>query len=639
MCLRRARSHKMGISNIDFRTKRDKENLAIFQPWQYPKFFGTMGYKCYKNSTPLFKKLFYPSNEINTQRDIVNDYPDPRYFTSVHFYKKNKISLNRRSFFNNERVANLDESFKGKEIFNGDSMNIAEIMRIRKGKHCYKLPYKSKEHKKANFSLEDRKIQEEKIEKLIKDKKKENNTATQETQLVKINLYKDKENTVNLKKIKEIRDALRRRYGNRKNLSKAFKLWAATNYHTITVDDAYKMINSLYIPINYDEARLFIASASNLGNDYLNFEEFSNLIHDPIEMNFENDNKEILNNENDIEKIKNNLIEMSKQKYDSINIEKLKDFISERISLLNKNIKKLSEEKYSFKKDDIPGKNIDINLIDFNKFLKGILDLRPSDHFGKEEYIKKIFDEYKNEEGLLDMKYFGEKLYENNTKEFMTKFKNKNIDICKEQYNFKFNKLNNFLKENKDKLKSFYFQKKKDLDNQILERKNYKDKKLEEQKKFEQQLNSTIPSTKWIYHVYKNRREHFNYLNKVEQSFSVRTTNKPNNKLITTTRFSSVPPWKNTAEILVGDEKSGSYISEQDRFKIYKEISKEDKEKKFLISLRKHNRIKKVLKKVEDNLSIKTYAKSEKDIYANMEKNRQIALYNEDMKKRNLMVE
>ena len=95
MCLRRARSHKMGISNIDFRTKKDKTNMAIFKPWQIPKFLGTMGYKCYKNPRPVFKKLFDPSFEINTQRDIVNDYPDPRFFTTAHFYKKNKMTINR----------------------------------------------------------------------------------------------------------------------------------------------------------------------------------------------------------------------------------------------------------------------------------------------------------------------------------------------------------------------------------------------------------------------------------------------------------------------------------------------------------------------------------------------------------------
>jgi hypothetical protein len=47
--LRRARSHRIGISNIDFRSKKDVENLRIFEPWQAPKDLGTMGYKNYKN--------------------------------------------------------------------------------------------------------------------------------------------------------------------------------------------------------------------------------------------------------------------------------------------------------------------------------------------------------------------------------------------------------------------------------------------------------------------------------------------------------------------------------------------------------------------------------------------------------------
>ena len=639
MCLRRARSHKMGISNIDFRTKKDKTNMAIFKPWQIPKFLGTMGYKCYKNPRPVFKKLFDPSFEINTQRDIVNDYPDPRFFTTAHFYKKNKMTINRKSFFNSEKVANLDESFKGKEIFNGDSMNIAEIMKVRKGKNYDKnnLSCKLKNNMVINFSLEDHKIQTLKIEKIIKSKLKKNSTAKQETQLVKINSYNNEENSVNLKKIEEIRNALRRRYGNRKNLNKVFKLWAKTNNKTITINDAYDMINSLFVPINSNEAKVFIASASNFGNEYLNYEEFSNLIHDPSEMNFDNNNKEILNKEKEIEKVKNNLLTIGKLKYDSINIGKLKDFITDRISILNNNIKELTKEKYSFKNDN--SKIINMNLIDFNKFLEGILKLRPSDNLGKEEYIKKIFDEYKNKDGLLDMAFFGQKLYENNTREFMTKLKDKNIDVCKEQYNNKFNKLNNYIKENNEKFRPLYFKKINDLDNQILERKNYKDKKLEEQKKFEQQLNSTIPSTKWIIHVFKNGRDHFNYLNKVEHTFSPKSSLKQNNKLICNTRFSSVPPWKNTAEILVGDEKSSSYINEKNRFKVYKEISKEDKEKKFLINLRKHNRIKKVLKKVEDNILIKTFIKNERDIYTDMEKCKRIAIYNEKMKNRNLLVE
>ena len=49
MSLRRPRSHRIGISNIDFRSKKDEENLRIFEPWQSPKDVGTMGYKNYKN--------------------------------------------------------------------------------------------------------------------------------------------------------------------------------------------------------------------------------------------------------------------------------------------------------------------------------------------------------------------------------------------------------------------------------------------------------------------------------------------------------------------------------------------------------------------------------------------------------------
>ena len=89
MSLRRPRSHRIGISNIDFRTKRDTENLNIFEPWKGQKDLGTMGYKNYKNPQTIFKKLFGPSEKINTYRDLVNDYPDPRFHTTAEFYNNN----------------------------------------------------------------------------------------------------------------------------------------------------------------------------------------------------------------------------------------------------------------------------------------------------------------------------------------------------------------------------------------------------------------------------------------------------------------------------------------------------------------------------------------------------------------------
>ena len=160
MSLRRVRSHKVGISNIDFRTKGDMYNIKIFEPWHSPKDFGSMGYRQYRIPKKIFKSLFDPSIEINTQKDIVNDYPDPRYHTTAQFYKKNNILINTRTFFNSEKVANLEESFKGKEIFNGDSTNVAEVMRLRKGKKIENI-YALRSPIKESFNIEDHKIFEE----------------------------------------------------------------------------------------------------------------------------------------------------------------------------------------------------------------------------------------------------------------------------------------------------------------------------------------------------------------------------------------------------------------------------------------------------------------------------------------------
>ena len=588
MSLKRARSHKEGISNIDFRSKGDIDNIRIFDPWKSPKEFGSMGYSNYRIPPKKFKSLFDPSIEINTQKDIVNDYPDPRYHSTAQFYKQNKILINTKTFFNSDKVANLEETFKGKDVFIGDSTNIAEIMRARKGKNYEKAPYKLRNPIKVPFSIEDNKIQEEKLIKLAKDKKKKNQNAIQETQLVKINTFNDKENMINMKKIEEVRQALRRRYGNRKNIHKIFQLWARTFPNKITVYDAYKMINLLSIPINYNETKAFIASGSNFGNEYLNLEEFANLVYDPIKINLGKDNKKDLFEEKEGDKITNNILE----------------------------------------------NNMNLNLVDYDKFLKGILSLKPSENIGKEKYIKRLFDEYKNDNNLLDIRFFGENTYEKNSKEFMTKFKDRYIEISKEQYNSKLTKLQNYVNENSKRVKPLFFQKKYELDKQLSEKLT----KKEQKKDLENQLNSTIPSTKWLHHIYDNRKEHYNILNRVEHSFSAKPSFKQN-ILKCNTRFGAAPKWKNTAEILIGDETSSTYINEKDRFTLNRDIGKEDKKMKQLLDLGKQNRIRTALQKVENNKFMKIFLKEEKDIYSDMAKSKRIALYEENTKNRNFIIE
>ena len=641
MSLRRPRSHKVGISNIDFRTKKDTENLNIFDPWIAPKDLGTMGLRNYKNPQSVYQKLFGPSEKINTHKDLVNDYPDPRFHTTAQFYKKNNILVNTKSFINSQRVANLEETFKGKDVFNGDSINAAEINRIRKGKQFDNKKLLIRNSLKEPLSYEDHKIQEDKIEKLVKEKKKLNRNSTQETQLVKINPFIDKgDSIINLKKIEEVRIALRRRYANRKKLNKIFQQWAKTFPNKITAYDAYKMINALSIPINYNETKAFIASGSNTGSEFLTIEEFYNLIYEPTKMPI--DDKKYLYEEKEEKKICEKIILNNKSQIGEKNLSKLENFISQRLIRLNKKIKELNKEKFSFA--NIVGKNnyINLNLVDYDKFKNGILSLKPPDNFGKEEYIKKIFDEYKNKDNLIDIRIFSENILEKNSKDFLTIMKDKTLEISKEQYENTKNKFQNYINENIDEVKPLIFQKKIDLDSQIsLKQKiieNEKnDKKIKTINAFSKQVNSTIPSLKWLHHVYDNNKEHFKKLNQAEENLSApiikKIIPKPN------TRFGSVPTWRNTADIFTGDEKCSTFINEKDRFNVDRDVNKEDKRKKNLYRIKRENRIRTAKQKYENNNYFKMLLKEENDIYSNMKKSKRLTIYNENNKSKNLIFE
>ena len=58
-----------------------------------------------------------------------------------------------------------------------------------------------------------------------------------------------------------------------------------------------------------------------------------------------------------------------------------------------------------------------------------------------------------------------------------------------------------------------------------------------------------------------------------------------------------------------------------------------------MTNLGKQNRIRTALQKVENNLFMKLYLKEEKDIYSDMAKSKRIALYEENTKNRNFIIE
>ena len=81
-----------------------------------------------------------------------------------------------------------------------------------------------------------------------------------------------------MEKIREIRRAMRRKYAARKNLQKIFNLWDVEKKGYISIKNVLDMITNFGININFDEARVLVASADIDKNNELNLDEFLQMI-------------------------------------------------------------------------------------------------------------------------------------------------------------------------------------------------------------------------------------------------------------------------------------------------------------------------------------------------------------------------
>ena len=116
MSLCRESKDECGNTNIDFRTKCEKENLELYEPWALPKDFGTMGRFGYTPSYTQLKKIFSisPNSKL---KNIIHSSQNPKEYPMEQYYKKNNIKPYTISQFNVDRFAQLDESYVGKDDF------------------------------------------------------------------------------------------------------------------------------------------------------------------------------------------------------------------------------------------------------------------------------------------------------------------------------------------------------------------------------------------------------------------------------------------------------------------------------------------------------------------------------------------
>lgn len=267
MKLKRQRVHESGSSNLDFRSKRDNNSISLYQPWKEGKKYGTMGYSKLKLSVDNLKNFKLLNKDIITTKEINFESPDPKVYSSAKFYQSQNIPIKKRTYFESEKIAELDESFIGKETYLGDSMMIsanAKIKRtkttlidsINRGMYYIILAI----NKNNNFD---------------KIKTYKNVDLDSKSEIFNANTDKNK---INKDKIRNIRIALRKRYSNRTNYIKIFKDWDFSKNGIINLKDAHLMINNLGIPVDYNETRALISTSNKNNNDILDLECFMDLI-------------------------------------------------------------------------------------------------------------------------------------------------------------------------------------------------------------------------------------------------------------------------------------------------------------------------------------------------------------------------
>ena len=547
MSLRFSRNHTNGHSNIDFRSKQDIKNLKIFEPWKIPRDFGTMGRYYFSPSYTEIKRLKSISKSPKNLLMLATGIPDPKEYSTTLYYSKNNIKPKIIHSLNNERLTQLDEYYKGKERFTGDSMMIADIAHARD------------ERKKKKHFLELRRLEKLRLkENLGRDKMEKNKEAIAETQLVNIEAEETLEGKVDIKKLQEIRLALRRRYANRTNFRKIFKSWDHSISGEISVYDVHDMINAFSIPINYNETRALIASSNKRGSETLNLEEFMHLIFNDnqqlkvdlskIKYKDEKFYTEGSQVENLKKNMKMNILEMLK----TDDLKYIMDHFHTRIPLLERFIREEGIQGGICTKENF--KNI---LEKFNL----------TERYTRDNLIDAIFNNYNinNNPEYMDIGKFVDDCLRNVEENNFSSFKNRNIQAIEEK-----------VKIRKEELKALYWklweehrkkeELKKDIFGQIIDKKVRKKLEEEEIEKNLKKIINTQPSTDFINQTFKDHYQCYQELNKVEESFSAHPSLLT--ELKAKTRFNANPKHKDTFYMINQDPKGSSHLNEKDRFSI-----------------------------------------------------------------------
>jgi Ca2+-binding EF-hand superfamily protein len=271
MQIRKERTHQCGLSNIDFKTRKDEEGFKTFKEDFRSTQFGTMG------KTAL-KKLYKPSDEKShlkvTAGFQLAQPPNPIKDSPIKYYEKTGKEFKEPQLVSPQKDSKLESmKFDGKPY-------IGEDVKLNQWYNHQAQVYKATNDGDTSDKTSQGNEKEKDMKALnIKgDKQEKNEKAITETQLVKVKNKNTMEGRVDTEKVRGIRRAIRRRYANRTDFRKLFNTWDRSSKGFIDPTDAYNMISKLGIKINMDEASVLVSSADNGHKGNIGMDEFMSLI-------------------------------------------------------------------------------------------------------------------------------------------------------------------------------------------------------------------------------------------------------------------------------------------------------------------------------------------------------------------------
>lgn len=255
--------------------------------------FGTMGKTAFKAKT---LSTFMRSKQKTGMSEA--ELPDPRRQTTEQFYLTHGKRIKAPTAQINKRTSYLEADKWTDNVFTGDTANFQADLTTKVKKRVTKLgigqigkpriggredlTFAKTEREGSRTADLDRTHPHRhvgSVKPTTFSKIDVHAAADQETQLVRLDHRKTLEGKVDLKKVRDIRRAIRRRYATRKNPSKLFHAWDLKQQKKIDTEDVVNMVNKLGIKINKDEAYVLLKSADINGDNALDVEEFIGLIH------------------------------------------------------------------------------------------------------------------------------------------------------------------------------------------------------------------------------------------------------------------------------------------------------------------------------------------------------------------------